>query len=141
MRIIPTAFPALTTMAGVFCLCGMQPGNAEEPIRFSGIHTIAVDASYAVPVGDRTDHMLRLIKSSGVNKSTGAIRFLDGATETEVVYGDDTKASGTKASGPHHGYISIPRLTERCSMSSTGIRQRSWLKGNFDLFPVGRGTL
>jgi hypothetical protein len=44
--------------------------------------------------------MLRLIRSSGINTSTGKTSFLDGATETEVVYGDDANGSGQ-----HHGYI------------------------------------
>ena len=51
-------------------------------------------------VGNTTDHVLRFIKSSGVDKSAGPTAFLDGATETEVLYGDDDRGSGA-----HHGYI------------------------------------
>jgi hypothetical protein len=71
-----------------------------EPIQFSATHTFKLDEHHGLPAGENPDHMLGLVKSSGVNKSTGKTPFLDGATETEVLYYDTVKGTG-----PHHGFI------------------------------------
>ncbi|MBV8705240.1 MAG: hypothetical protein JO118_16185 [Acetobacteraceae bacterium] len=71
-----------------------------EPVQFSATHTYKLDEHHALPVGGSPDHALGLVKSSGVNRSTGKTPFLDGATETEVLYYE-----AVKGAGPHHGFI------------------------------------
>jgi hypothetical protein len=88
-------------IAPLLFLASAAPVRAGEPIQFSGTHTFAKpDQHLSAPVGDNPDHVLGLFTSSGVNKSTGKTPFLDGATETEVVYYDVVKGNG-----PHHGFI------------------------------------
>jgi hypothetical protein len=100
MRISLTTLTTLVITPGLLGFCPVELARTEELIRFSAVHTVTIDEAHAVEVGDTPDHVLRLIRSSGTNKSTGTTTFLDGATETEVVYGDDDKGSGQ-----HHGYI------------------------------------
>jgi hypothetical protein len=71
-----------------------------EPIQFSATHTFKLDENHAFPIGENPDHVLGLLKSSGANKSLGKAPFLDGATETEVIYYNIVKGTG-----PHHGFI------------------------------------
>ena len=88
-------------LAVLCCYLGIpHPGISAELTRFSGNHTFKLDENHAFPIGDDPDHLLGVFKSSGSNKSTGQTTFLDGATETEVVYYDVFKGSGR-----HHGFI------------------------------------
>lgn len=83
----------------VFCV---TYSTAQEKIKVSGKVTTAYTIRYEIKCDDTEGHSLFIMKSEGVNMSTGKDKFMDGAEHAYEAFGDYIKGSG-----PHLTYAKM----------------------------------
>ena len=72
----------------------VTPSIAQEKIKVSGKVITAYTTRHAIGFDDTKGHSLFVMKSDGVNKSTGKVKFMCGAEFTYVAFGDYVKGNG-----------------------------------------------
>ncbi len=71
-----------------------------EGARISGVFSMKVGQQHALPVASPADPVLVLTQSSGTNRSTGKVAYMDGA---QVI--NREIANLTQGNGAHQGYL------------------------------------
>ncbi|TVR42267.1 MAG: hypothetical protein EA394_03885 [Bacteroidia bacterium] len=93
-----TTIKHLITFALIFLL-GIATSVAQEKFKIAGKQTLAFTKQERIMIGDIDGHVLSLAEAQGVNQSTGASEFMDGAQVINVVSSDLVNFSG-----PVEGY-------------------------------------
>lgn len=83
----------------VFCV---TYSTAQQKTTISGKVTTASTVRYEIPSDDTDGHSILVIRSEGVNLSTGIDKFMDGAEYSYVSYHDYIKGNG-----PHVSYAKM----------------------------------
>ncbi|HEU4474354.1 MAG TPA: hypothetical protein VFR72_05925 [Gemmatimonadales bacterium] len=71
-----------------------------ERTHISGVFSMKVGQQQALPIASQADPVLLLTESSGTNRSTGKVAYMDGAQVTNREIADLTQGNG-----PHQGYL------------------------------------
>lgn len=85
-------------LALIFVFCVMS-STAQQKIKVSGELTTAYTIRHEIKCDDIEGHSIIIMKSEGVNISTGEIKFMDGAEYAYEAFGDYVKGNG-----PHMTY-------------------------------------
>jgi hypothetical protein len=88
-------------LALIFAFC-VTYSAAQQKTKISGKITTAYTIRQEIPFDDTDGHLVLVMKSDGVNMSTGKDKFMDGAAYTYVSQNDYIKGNG-----PHVSYAKM----------------------------------
>ena len=91
----------LVSVALVFAV-GVTPSIAQQRTKISGEMTLTVTKHDTIIIGDTEGHVFSLSAYKGSNKSTGEVKFMDGAQIENSGFSDIVKGNG-----PHQGYVKL----------------------------------